>query len=44
MKWRAVRGAGRKEQGKEEEGIIREEVRNVIRKLKDGKAMGRWDP
>lgn len=40
VEWRVVRGIGGNREGDGEEGLSRKEVREVIRKLKDGKAVG----
>lgn len=40
VEWRAVRGGGREREKDEERELEREEFRRVIRKLKEGKAMG----
>lgn len=39
MKWKKIREESRREEKDEEEGIGREEVRKVIRKLKNKKTM-----
>lgn len=39
MKWKKIREESRREEKDEEEGIEREEIRKVIRKLKNKKTM-----
>lgn len=40
VEWRVIKGAKRGEREDEEEELTREEVGKIIRRLKDGKAMG----